>query len=112
MSLELARGNEKTAGENLLRRKLAKLDVRAIFFSSMALTYDTPDERARQADKIVKNPSNYKICEGCDSIVLTKAHTCPNCASYRFRGGMDEVVAQARILGRRERRSVMAADFE
>jgi hypothetical protein len=78
----------------------------------MALTCDTPDERARQADKIVKNPANYKICEGCDSIVLSKAHTCPNCASYRFREGREEVVAQARLLGRRERRSVMAADFE
>ena len=53
----------------------------------MSTTIDTPEDRARQADKIVKNPSNYKICEGCDSIVLAKAHTCPNCAGYRFQEG-------------------------
>lgn len=78
----------------------------------MALSFDTPEDRARQADKIIKNPANYKICEGCDSIVLSKAHTCPNCASYRFQESAASVVAQARLLGRRERRSVMASDFE
>ena len=78
----------------------------------MALSIDSPEDRARQADKIVKNPANYKICEGCDSIVLSKAHTCPNCASYRFVEGTDSVVRQARLLGKRERRSVMASDFE
>ena len=78
----------------------------------MALSFDTPEDRARQADKIVKNPSNYKICEGCDSIVLAKTSTCPNCASYRFQEGPASVIAQARLLGKRERRSVMASDFE
>ena len=78
----------------------------------MAPGTDSLEDRARQADKIVKNPSNYKICEGCDSIVLSKAHTCPNCASYRFLESAAAVVAQARLLGRRERRSVMASDFE
>ena len=78
----------------------------------MAISIDTPEDRARQADKIVKNPENYKICEGCDSIVLTKAHTCPNCASYRFQEGAASVIRQARLLGQRDRRSVMASDFE
>lgn len=78
----------------------------------MALGIDSLEDRARQADKIVKNPSNYKICEGCDSIVLAKAHTCPNCASYRFLESEASVVAQARLLGNRERRSVTPTDFE
>ena len=78
----------------------------------MAPSIDTPEDRARQADKIVKNPANYKICEGCDSIVLAKAHTCPNCASYRFQESSTSVVAQARLLGKRDRRSVMPSDFE
>jgi hypothetical protein len=73
---------------------------------------DSLEDRARQADKIVKNPANYKICEGCESIVLAKANTCPNCASYRFVETAAAVVAQARLLGKRERRSVMASDFE
>ncbi len=77
----------------------------------MATLADQPHDRARQADKIVKNPSNYKICQGCDSIVLIKTHTCPNCASYRFEEGVEEVVKQARVLGSRERRSVVPGDL-
>ncbi len=70
------------------------------------------EERARQADKIVKNPANYKICEGCDSIVLTKVATCPNCASYRFEDQLDLVISQARMLGQRQRTTVLASDLE
>jgi len=78
----------------------------------MSTSIDTPEDRARQADKIVKNPANYKICEGCDSIVLAKAHTCPNCAGYRFLEGRAVVIRQARLLGARERKSVLASDLE
>jgi hypothetical protein len=78
----------------------------------MTQTSDSIEERARQADKIIRNPDNYKICEGCDSIVLTKVHTCPNCASYRFLESPAAVICQARILGTRERRSVIISDFE
>ena len=77
----------------------------------MAPLSDAPEDRAKQADKIVKNPANYKICEGCDSIIVVKAHTCPNCASYRFEEGEEAVVRQARILGNRERRSVIPGDL-
>ncbi len=73
---------------------------------------DSIEDRARQADKIIRNPDDYKICEGCDSIVLTKVHTCPNCASYRFLESPAAVICQARILGSRERRSVVLPDFE
>ena len=69
------------------------------------------EERARQADKIVKNPSQYKICEGCDSIVLARAGTCPNCASYRFEEELSKIIAQARILGMRQRTTVLASDL-
>lgn len=78
----------------------------------MAQLSDSPEDRAKQADKIVKNPANYKICEGCDSIIVVKAHTCPNCASYRFEASAAAVIQQARVLGRRERRSVMASDLQ
>jgi hypothetical protein len=78
----------------------------------MTQTSDSIEERARQADKIIRNPENYKICEGCDSIVLSKVHTCPNCASYRFLESPTAVICQARILGTRERRSVVLSDFD
>ena len=76
------------------------------------MSAETIDERARQADKIVKNPTQYKICEGCDSIVMAKAATCPNCASYRFEDEIQRVVAQARILGRKQRTTVLASDLQ
>ena len=69
------------------------------------------EDRARQADKIVKNPALYKICEGCDSIVLSRAATCPNCASYRFEEESTTVITQARILGMRQRTAVLASDL-
>jgi hypothetical protein len=73
---------------------------------------DSLHERARQADKIVKNPSRYKICEGCDSIVVTTASTCPSCHGYRFNEDSSAVASQARALAMRERQSVLASDLE
>lgn len=73
---------------------------------------DSLHERARQADKIVKNPARYKICEGCESIVVSTAATCPSCHGYRFNGDAESVTEQARRLAQRERQSVLASDFE
>ena len=77
----------------------------------MSSLVQTARARARQAAKIARDPSKYKICEGCDSIVMAKVHTCPNCASYRFEEGAEAVVRQAQLLGSRERRSVLPEDL-
>ncbi len=78
----------------------------------MASDSDSMHERARQADKIVKNPSRYKICEGCGSIVVATNATCPSCHSYRFDDDSESVTAQARLLAQRQRQSVVASDLE
>ena len=78
----------------------------------MADSTDSLNERARRADKIVRNPSQYKICVGCDSIVAQKVTICPNCHSYRFEANRDSVVAQARALGQRHAQSVILSDLE
>ncbi len=70
----------------------------------------TPN-RAEAAAKIVSNPANYKVCEGCDSIVGKATAICPNCHSFRFDSEPDTVVHQAVILGSREQRSVTADDL-
>ncbi len=70
------------------------------------------NERARRADRIVKNPQKYKICEGCESIVASKVAICPNCHSYRFEIDRESVVAQARMLGQRQAQSVLLSDLE
>jgi uncharacterized protein YlaI len=82
---------------------------RISLFSSMS---DELSERAQKAKKIIANPVGFKVCEGCESIVLEKAVTCPNCHGYRFDGTPDRVVEQARILGSRAATSLSPKDFE
>lgn len=78
----------------------------------MADNSESLHERARRADKIVRNPGKYKICSGCDSIVAQKVSICPNCHSYRFEEDEECVVAQARALGQRHAQSVLMSDLE
>jgi len=70
-----------------------------------------PPSRAAAAAKIAANPTGYKVCEGCDSIVGSAAALCPNCHSYRFEGSPERVIHQARVLGAREQASVTAEDL-
>jgi Zn finger protein HypA/HybF involved in hydrogenase expression len=67
--------------------------------------------RAETAARIAANPADYKVCEGCDSIVGGKTAICPNCHSFRFDVTADRGVRQARLLGAREQRSVTAQDL-
>jgi hypothetical protein len=69
-------------------------------------------DRATRAAKIVLAPESYKVCEGCESIVVLKAVTCPNCHGYRFDNSGDRVIAQAKLLGSRAATSVQPKDFE
>jgi RNA polymerase subunit RPABC4/transcription elongation factor Spt4 len=73
---------------------------------------DALDDRARRADKIIKNPKNYKICAGCESIVAKKVIICPNCHAYRYIDSESMIIAQAQQLGTREARSVLGEDLE
>ena len=70
----------------------------------------TPD-RASAAAKILAQPSDYKVCEGCGSIVLKKALLCPNCHAYRFDEAVSRVQQQAEVLGSREAASVTKDDY-
>ena len=67
--------------------------------------------RMAQAHRIAENPSEFKVCEGCDSIVAAPSAMCPNCHSYRFDGEAERVVEQAMRIGAREQRSVTAEDL-
>jgi RNA polymerase subunit RPABC4/transcription elongation factor Spt4 len=71
----------------------------------------SPPNRAAAAAKIAANPSGYKVCEGCDSIVGSATAICPNCHSYRFDISPERVTTQAKILGAREQTSVTASDL-
>lgn len=69
-------------------------------------------DRASRAAKIVAKPGDYKVCEGCESIVKQRAATCPSCHGYRFNEDPAAVVEQAKLLGSRAQQSVIPEDLE
>jgi hypothetical protein len=71
----------------------------------------TTSSRAATAAKIAANPTAYKVCEGCNSIVGSGTSLCPNCHGYHFDPTSERVVYQARLLGNREQTSVTADDL-
>jgi RNA polymerase subunit RPABC4/transcription elongation factor Spt4 len=68
-------------------------------------------DRAARAEKIIAAPDNFKVCEGCDSIVTARVVNCPNCHGYRFDESSERVVEQARHLATRPQQSVTAQDL-
>jgi len=68
-------------------------------------------DRAARAQKIIASPDNYKVCEGCESIVAERATACPNCHGYRFDEAPERVVEQATHLATRPQQSVTASDL-
>ena len=67
--------------------------------------------RAERAAQIAQQPGLYKVCEGCESIVVRDAVTCPNCHGYRFDVDMGRVVSQAEILGKRLPNSIPPSEL-
>ena len=74
---------------------------------------DKTSKESRQATaaRIAADPSGYKVCEGCDSIVGGATMLCPNCHSFRFDDSAQRVIDQANILGSREQTSVTSSDL-
>ena len=73
---------------------------------------DHLQDRAARARKIVATPQNYKVCEGCESVVAARVVTCPNCHGYRFDESPKRVVEQANLLASRPQQSVTSSDLE
>jgi len=68
--------------------------------------------RAERAAQIAQQPQLYKVCEGCESIVVREAATCPNCHGYRFDTDNDRVRSQAEILGKRLPTSIPPSELQ
>lgn len=70
------------------------------------------EKRAKRAAEIAAKPQDFKVCEGCESIVLAKAITCPSCHGYRFDASPERVIAQANLLGSRPATTVSLEDYQ
>lgn len=70
------------------------------------------EDRARKAARIMAEPTRFKVCESCDSIVAARVTMCPNCNGYRFDENPVTVTEHAAVLGSREQQSVVADDLE
>lgn len=77
----------------------------------MSAQDDNQNSRLKQAEKITHHPEQYKVCEGCGSIVVSRAITCPSCHAYRFDTSATRVVTQAQALALRNPNSVLSSDL-
>ncbi|HEY8966582.1 MAG TPA: hypothetical protein VIM58_09070 [Candidatus Methylacidiphilales bacterium] len=58
-------------------------------------------DRMQRAARIVGAPGNYKVCEGCESILSKNVATCPTCRGYRFDSDFGRVITHANVLASR-----------
>ncbi len=72
---------------------------------------EPPDARQKQAAKIMEQPADYKVCEGCGSIVTARTTHCPSCHAYRFDDASERVLSQATLLATRQASSVLSSDL-
>lgn len=72
---------------------------------------ESQDTRQKQAAKIMEQPEDYKVCEGCGSIVTARTSHCPSCHAYRFDDTSARVLSQATLLAQRQASSVLSSDL-
>jgi hypothetical protein len=77
----------------------------------MTPSADPSDARQKQAAKIIEQPADYKVCEGCGSIVTARTSHCPSCHAYNFDETPSRVLAQAALLAKRQASAVLASDL-
>ena len=85
---------------------------RRVYISSGMSDNESLIARGKRAAQIAQEPDLYKVCEGCESIVVRDAATCPNCHGYRFDGSAERVREQAEILGKRLPTSVPPSELQ
>ena len=72
---------------------------------------DAIKKRRQKAERILKKAEYYKVCEGCESVVLYDMPFCPVCDAYRFDDSVNRVIKTVMELAKKERTSVLPEDF-
>jgi len=68
-------------------------------------------KRKAAAKRICENAQYYKVCEGCESVVLEDSVFCPVCDAYRFDKDIERIKKTVNELAKRERTAVLPSDF-
>jgi hypothetical protein len=58
-------------------------------------------DREERGRMILAKPTEFKICNCCQSILFTTNVYCPFCKGYGFEFDQDKIVAMAQMLGER-----------
>jgi len=110
--------NRAVNREKSLVKKKGLEDLSKTTAGSVSSVLKPSRDRIIRAKRIVRKPEQYKICCGCDSIVVKiikkkkeekenekenekELVICPNCHHYRFEEDEALIVAQAKLLVRK-----------
>lgn len=77
----------------------------------MAEDSEAIKKRKAAAKRICENAEYYKVCEGCESVILFESVFCPVCDAYRFNEDHEYVKKIVNELAKRERTSVLPSDL-
>jgi RNA polymerase subunit RPABC4/transcription elongation factor Spt4 len=60
-------------------------------------------QRAERIESVLKEPSKFKVCEGCSSLLFNRAGVgiCPYCGAYRFSTDPESIIEIAKLLENR-----------
>ena len=67
-------------------------------------------KKEEAAQKILKNADLYKVCEGCESVVLFDSIFCPLCSGYRFNEDLSVLVQTIKALLKKKKTSIIKQD--
>lgn len=63
------------------------------------------------AQRILKNADLYKVCEGCESVVLIDSIFCPICSGYRFNESLTVLLKTIKELLKKENTTIVKSDY-
>jgi len=68
-------------------------------------------KRKAAAKRILRDIEFYKVCVGCESVILKEDIFCPVCDAYRFNEDQEYTRRVVEELSKREQASILPNDF-
>jgi rRNA maturation endonuclease Nob1 len=67
-------------------------------------------QKHRAAQHILNNYEYYKVCEGCESVILYSSTFCPLCDGYRFDENIEQVIKFIKALTKKDNTTILPPD--